>query len=510
MDTVVVPGKIGGRIAPPASKSHTIRALLIALAAEGKSKIHNPLDSSDTQACRHAVEALGGKVERKREADGSEFWVVTGIGMAAAKGTATPTASAHGAQKNAQAPAENNPAEPVHIDVGNSGTTLYLAAAVAALLPFPVRFDGDEQIRRRPVGPLLAALSDLGARVRPLLSSEQQSPAAEIHTPFEITGPLSGGRTSIECPTSQYLSALLLAAPLICPGGDGQAGRQSAAGPQNQGISPETAGSRNRPDSENKTVIDVPLLNEVPYVEMTLSWLDRQEIRYNRDEFRQFEIPGCRRYRPFEASIPADFSSASFFLAAAAITGSSLTLAGLDMNDSQGDKAVVSMFEEMGCRVEFREAGFHETEGSELRSPELVISGPDFSCGERLSGGTFDLNATPDALPVMAAAATYAQGETRLINVPQAREKETDRIAVMAEELGRMGAAIEELADGLVIRGADSRMTGTTVEGHDDHRVVMALAVAALAAEGPTTIRGTQAVQVTFPEFFRLFKEIRL
>ncbi len=185
--------------------------------------------------------------------------------------------------------------------------------------------------------------------------------------------------------------------------------------------------------------------------------------------------------------MPADFSSATFFLVAAAVTGSRLFLRGLDMADTQGDKAVVDMLKEMGCTVSVERGG-------------LSIEGPD-----ELRGGTFDLNATPDALPGMAVAGCLARGETRLTNVPQARIKETDRIAVMARELGRMGADATELPDGMVLR--HSRLRGAEVEGHGDHRVVMALAVAALAADGPTTIHGAEAAAVTFPDFVDLMRQ---
>jgi 3-phosphoshikimate 1-carboxyvinyltransferase len=158
------------------------------------------------------------------------------------------------------------------------------------------------------------------------------------------------------------------------------------------------------------------------------------------------------------------------------------------MYDSQGDKAVVWMLEEMGCEVTQREEG-------------LVISGPD-----RLRGREFDLNSTPDALPAMAVAGCCAEGETRLFNVAHARRKETDRISVMASELGKMGAVIEEREDGLVIQGGG--LKGAEVDGYGDHRVVMALTVAGLVASGATIISTAEAVSITFPNFFELMKDV--
>jgi len=127
--------------------------------------------------------------------------------------------------------------------------------------------------------------------------------------------------------------------------------------------------------------------------------------------------------------------------------------------------------------------------------------------GNPLTGTEIDMNATPDALPAMAVTACYAKGETRLVNVAQARIKETDRIAVMTTELKKMGADITEQSDGLTIR--TSELTGCAVEGHGDHRVVMAMALAALKAVGETTISTAEAADITFPGYFKLLRSIR-
>jgi len=264
---------------------------------------------------------------------------------------------------------------------------------------------------------------------------------------------MKGGRTSVEAHTSQYLSSLLLAAPC----------------------------------ADGETRIEVPLLNEAPYVAMTLSWLDRLGIEYKNDGMKRFVIPGRQSYRPFVGSIPADFSSAAFFIVAAAVAGSRITLKGLDLADTQGDRAVVDIVESMGARVERGERA-------------ITIE------GGALQGGTFDLNAIPDALPALAVAGCFARGETRLINVPQARLKETDRIAVMRSELSKMGADIEEKPDGLVIRGGG--LKGALLRGHGDHRVVMALSVAGMAAVGETAIDTAESAAVTFPAFGELMSSL--
>jgi 3-phosphoshikimate 1-carboxyvinyltransferase len=190
--------------------------------------------------------------------------------------------------------------------------------------------------------------------------------------------------------------------------------------------------------------------------------------------------------------VPGDISSAAFPAAAAAITGGSLVIRGLDPEDPQGDKAFFDMLIRMGCEVRWER-------GAEW---SLAVSrrGP-------LRGGTFDLNAAPDLLPVMAVMGAYAEGKTALVNAAHARIKETDRIAVMAEELGKLGVPVEERPDGLVIHGTLKGAAGGPVRklsGRGDHRVVMALAAAALGGAGPLEISGAESAGVTYPGFLRL------
>jgi 3-phosphoshikimate 1-carboxyvinyltransferase len=413
----VQPGALSGSVDIPGSKSHTIRGLILGMLADGQSVLRRPLRAADTESCVRVCEALGARVD----AAGQEQWTV--------RGTAGRPTAARGP-----------------VDVGNSGTTLFLAMTAAALAEGETEFTGDEQTSRRPAGPLMDALRALGATA--------YSRHGNGCAPLVVGGGLRGGHVTIECPISQYLSSLLIGCPLAA----------------------------------QDTTIGVPLLNEKPYAGMTLGWLDALGARYRASEdFSRFEIPGRQRYPAFDRAVAADFSSATFFLAAAAVTRSRLFLRGLDMADTQGDKAVAGMFQQMGCVVEAQPDG-------------LWIEGPD-----ELEGMTFDLNATPDALPSLAVAGCFARGETRLLNVPQARAKETDRLTVMSEELRRMGGRVEELADGLIVR--PSRLSGTEVSGRADHRAVMALAVAGLAAEGVTTIDTAEAVSVTFPNFVELMQQ---
>lgn len=412
-----------GEISIPASKSHSIRALLIASLAQGESRLESLLESQDSLSCAEAVRLLGAKIQR----DG-DLWKVTG-----------------------RAGHFSAPSSP--IDVGNSGTTLYLATALAALSGEKISFTGDEQIRNRSAGNLLEALKDFGVFVESSTSPQ----GVEGCAPYTVQGPLRGGRTSMECPTSQYLSALLLAAPLI-KGGE-------------------------------SIKIDVPLLYERPYVDLTLDWLDRQGIEYTRRGYQYFEVPGGQAYKAFDRRIPGDFSSATFFFCLAALSGGTLKIRGLDPQDPQGDKHILDLLEKMGCSIKWE---------GEILSIK----------GNPLKGAELDLNATPDALPALAVTALFAQGKTRLTNVPQARMKETDRIDCMTRELRKLGAEVLEEEDGMIITGG-LPLKGCTLEGWGDHRIVMALALAGLKIDGKTTIRGADAAAVTFPEFFDILETLQ-
>jgi 3-phosphoshikimate 1-carboxyvinyltransferase len=230
------------------------------------------------------------------------------------------------------------------------------------------------------------------------------------------------------------------------------------------------------------TEIDVPSLNEKPYIEMTLSYLDRQGVEYEKSgDFSYFRVKGGASYSPMNGQVPADFSSAAFPASAAVVSGGKVELRGLDPKDSQGDKAFFDILKAMGCDVVW--------EGSSLFVSRAGV----------LRGGVFDLNAIPDALPALSVVAAFAEGETILTNAAHARIKETDRIAVMAYELDKLGVHCEERPDGLVIRGG--RVCGGKVDGRGDHRVVMALAVAGLGAESPVEVVGAEAAAITYPHF---------
>ena len=410
--------RLEGEVVIPASKSQTIRAVAIASLAEGNSSIRNPLVSSDTEGAVNCYRALGAKINTSD----SQLWKVAGTGGVI------------------KAPREV-------IDVGNSGTTLRIAMGSASLSRRgqSTTLTGDEQIRSRPIGPLMDALDDLGAKCMSLKNNGK--------APVEVSGQLTGGQTSIAATTSQYLSSLLLCTPL---------------------------GTR---DSE----IDVTLLNEPGYVQMTLDWLDKQGIKYEKEGLHKFRIKGNQGYKAFNTTIPGDFSSATFLLCAAALCADKVTLLGLDFSDSQPDKAVVAYLREMGADIR-------------VAPTSITVRAAS------LKGVEIDMNRTPDALPAMAVTGALAEGTTKLVNVPQARGKETDRIKCTAEELKKMGVDVEELPDGLIITG--SKPKPAQLDGRNDHRIVMALSVAGLAIDGQCTVDTAEAMSVTFPNYVELMRSI--
>ncbi|MDH7599973.1 MAG: 3-phosphoshikimate 1-carboxyvinyltransferase [Sedimentisphaerales bacterium] len=415
---VVNRSNLNGTVKIPGSKSHTIRAVAIAALADGKSIIRSPLVSNDTLSAVHCYRMLGAQIDTSNP----QTWLVNGTGCRLAI-----------------------PDEP--IDVGNSGTTLRIATGSASLVPAGSRIilTGDEQTRSRPMAQLIHALNQLGASVRSVKGNGK--------APIEVNGGLQGGSARLESPTSQFLTSLLLCAPLAPMASD----------------------------------IEVTLLNEPGYVEMTIDWLRLQGVQFQADGLRYFHVKGGQRYKPFDRAIPADFSSAAFFLCGAALFGGKVTLTGLDINDSQPDRMVIEYLKAMGARI--------ETSGQ-----QITIT------GSQLRGIDIDMNNTPDALPAMAVTGALASGTTRLLNVPQARSKETDRIAVMAKELSKLGVRVEELPDGLVVH--NSTIRPTRVSGHSDHRVVMALALAGLATDGPLVIGTAEAMNVTFPQFVELMQTL--
>lgn len=411
MEISISPSTVQGETQAPPSKSYTHRAILAAGYGDG-ARIHDPLLSADTRATMRAVEAFGGTVtQHKSHLDIEGF--------------------------------DGNPAVPDDVlDCANSGTTMRLTTATAALPDGLTVLTGDSSLRSRPQGPLLRALSGLGARA--------ESTRANGQAPLVIGGPMTGGTAAIPGDvSSQYITALLMAGPATEAG------------------------------------IDIALQTELksaPYVDITLELLDAFGIRA-RQTNRGFSVAGNQSYRTDAYTVPGDFSSISYLVAAGALAGD-VTVTGA-YPSAQGDQAIVETAEQMGASVEWN----HET--GELSVEQAPLTGVTVSVAD-----------TPDLLPTLAVLGAVADGTMRITDAEHVRYKETDRVRAMAESLDAMGASVEEHDAELIIHGGESTLSGATLDGRGDHRIIMALSVAGLVAEGTTTVRGAEHVDVSFPNFF--------
>ena len=409
----VQPSKLKGEVTAPPSKSYTHRAFMVALLARGESRIKGPLLGFDTQATIDAVSALGAEVSQE-----GEVWKVRGTG-----GKLKP-------QTNL-------------IDAKNSGTTIRLMSAIASLSQKPVKFTGDESIQKRPMGPLIDALSDLGAKVR--CEGPQGRP------PVVVGGGIEGGEIEItEAVSSQFISALLLAVPY----------------------------------AKGDTKISIKeKMRSRPYVDITLELLDAAGAKVKRNQdLTEFSIPSGQVLKPLDITIPGDFSSAAFVFGAAAITGSTVAVKNLDLKGAQGDKRIIELIMEFGADVSVKEKSVKVSGVGKLE-------GIDVDCGD-----------TPDLVPILSVMGSVAEGRTSISNVPHLRAKETDRLRALALGLGELGAEVKELKDGLQIKGV-SGLKGTRVESFYDHRMAMAFAVAGLVAKGQTLVSGAESIPVSYPNF---------
>ena len=328
------------------------------------------------------------------------------------------------------------------IDCRESGSTLRFMIPVAALAPGPSTFLFGASFERRPVAPLLESLKELGAE-----SAIQQDGS------FVVVrgGGIMGGKTSIRGDvSSQFISGLLFACP----------------------------------KAKEDTEINVTTkLESKSYVEMTLEVIVKHGLEgaVNPDLSRLW-IPSNQNYIPSDHTVPGDFSSAAFLLAAAAVTSSKVTVKNLTYQTSQGDREILGILQEMGASVKVGDDSV-EVEGG------------------KLVGVDIDATDIPDLVPVCAVLGCYAEGHSEIYNAKRLRYKESDRLDSISTELKKMGANIIVNEDGLTINGG-CPLHGATIDPHNDHRIAMACAVAALGAKGETKIQDVECINKSYPQFF--------
>jgi len=333
------------------------------------------------------------------------------------------------------------------ISIGLAGTTMRFLTTFAALSPGTTQLTGEKRMLERPISDLLKALHQIGVNARSVKNNGCP--------PLEIPGGgIPGGEINLAGNnSSQYLTSILLSAPYF----------------------------------KNETTINIiGELTSKPYADITLDIMRTFGVTVECENHTQFHISADQTYHPMDYTIEADWSSASYFLAAAAITQGEVTLIGLNPDSVQGDTGFLNVLEKMGCTTE--------------RSSEKI-----FIKGNPLRGIDINMNSMPDVVQTLAVTALFAEGETCVYGIGNLRIKETDRIDALEQELSRLGAHVESGEDFLKIR--PGTYLPTELETYDDHRMAMSLALVGLKVPG-IRIKNPSCVEKSFPDFFEQLEKV--
>lgn len=405
MKKSIWPSEIHGEVEAPASKSIMQRALALALLSERPARITHPSFSLDGLAALRVVEQLGGAVRLLTDA-------VEVRGRKEPKGR--------------------------ELHCGESGLSLRMFTAIAALEKSEYCLTGEGSLLKRPVSMVEEPLKQLGASCR----------TAHGLPPVFVKGPLQGGTAAVDGSiSSQFLSGLLLALPL--------APRDSR--------------------------LIVHGLTSTPYVELTLRMMERAGVKVGHERYQIFSISGKQSYELGELQVPGDWSGAAFWLAAGALSGP-VTVRGLDPDSPQADRSILRALRAVGADIR-------------------VFEGTIRVARRELRGFDFDVRDCPDLVPALTAVACYCRGRSVLRGIHRLRYKESDRPFSLSREFGRLGAEIRLDEDAMEIRGGD--LLGGVADAGGDHRVAMALAVAAAHAREKVVIRNGDSVIKSYPEFYR-------
>lgn len=401
----------------PGSKSYTHRILIAAALSSGKCRIENALRSEDTLLTMRALQQMGIEIEEQ-----PDCFIVHGKA---------------GVFKACRDP----------LYLGNSGTSMRLLTAVAALGSGVYRLTGSDRMQQRPIRDLMDGLNQIGVNI--------QSVHADGCPPVDVVGgAVAGGRVRLNCgKSSQYLSALLLLAPYTTNGME-------------------------------IFVTEGPVSR--PYIDMTVAVMERLGVPVQRDGYHAFSVGGGQVYRAGTCHVEPDASQAGYFWAAAAIAGASVKVRGIPKDSRQGDVRFVRLLQEMGCEI------LEEADGIRV-------------CGRPLSAIETDMADLPDLVPTLAVTAAFAKGTTVIRNVAHLKVKESDRLAAVAAELAKMGIAVEDTDRDLLITGGNPR--GATIETYNDHRIAMSFALAGLKIPRMIILNET-CVEKSFPAFWQVLEQL--
>ena len=398
---------ISGEIICPQNKSYTHRAIFIASLA-GNSKVDNVLLSSDTIATIEACKKFGAELEVQN----SSVIIRNSIKL---------------------------DTKLTQIDAENSGTTIRIAAGIASLFSHEITLTGDSSLQKRPMRPLLEALSTIGAKY----NSEDGKP------PIKIIGKILGGDVTIPGNlSSQFISALLIIAPLT-----------------KKGINITIEGN----------------LVSKPYLDATIATMREFGVTVQTlIPYKKYNItPQVYKQKTF--TVPIDFSSLALLLSSSVLIGKEVTIKGSIGKLPQGDEAFIDILEQLGVTVS-------------INDKEVKIKSP-----EKLTGGRFDLSNTPDLLPPLSILSLKSSNPIEIVNVKHARLKETDRIAIISRELIKMGLKIDEREDGLVLE-SPKILKGAELNSENDHRLFMAFCIAGMYV-GDCIVSDPESVKISYPDF---------
>ena len=408
MNCKIEKSRLAGKITCPSNKSYTHRAIFLAALSDGKSIVKKILRSNDTIATINACRGFGVEVEELE----NNVTINNTIGETV---------------QNSMINAEN------------SGTTIRIAIAIAALSGGNTTLTGDESLRKRPMQPILDALQTMGVK------SESDNGKPPIH----INGKIQGNEINITGDiSSQFISALLIIAPRLQDG----------------------------------LIINVQgNLVSKPYVDLTIAIMKKFGVNVKIEEEYKKYVVKHQIYKSTTVSIPSDFSNLALLLAANVLLGDGLKIE-ISLDDMpQGDEAIVDILEKLGVNVTLNE------DVITTKSPIL------------LSGGKFDLSDTPDLLPAIAILALKSKKPIEILNVKHARYKETDRIAIISRELKKIGLDVEEKDDGMILKKS-SELHTAELNSENDHRLFMAFSIAGMFV-GECTVSDPDAVKVSYPGF---------
>ena len=408
MNCKVEKSKIRGEINCPSNKSYTHRGIFLASLAGNNSKVENVLLSADTKATIEACKKFGAVIE----VNDSDIIVKKSIKI----GINVP-----------------------EINTENSGTTIRIAIGIASLFSEEIILTGDVSLQKRPMQPLLDALSSIGAKC----SSTNGNP------PIKIKGSIIGG--DIRIPgnlSSQFISSLLISAPLT-----------------KNGIN---------------LTIEGDLVSK-PYLDATIATMRKFGVSVKTlIPYKKYNITP-QIYKNTTFSVPIDFSSLALLLSCTVLNGEDVVIKGSMGNLPQGDEAFIDFLEQLGVSVT-------------INDDEIKIKSP-----EKLKGGKFDLRNSPDLLPPLAILSLISSKPIEIVNVKHARLKETDRIAILARELPKIGIKVYEKEDGLILESSNSLM-GAKLDSENDHRLFMAFCIAGTYI-GNCIVTDSKSVEVSYPNF---------